>query len=95
LTNIACGEKFFVWMVVLVLKSGLKNDTLGKNGEERRNCCVAGTGYNPARWKTMKLPIAPLSGSMIANELLGGRSGRIGKGKGYYRHFRATHSQMC
>ena len=61
LTNIACGEKFFVRIVVLVLNSGLKNDTLGKKGEERRKCCVAGTGYNPARWKTTKLPIAPLS----------------------------------
>jgi len=51
LTNIACGEKFFVRMVVVVLNSGLKNDTLGKNGEERRNCVVAGTGYNPAMLK--------------------------------------------
>ena len=50
------------------MNSGLKNDTLGKKGEERRNCCVAGTGYNPARWKTTKLPIAPLSDSMIAGE---------------------------
>ena len=49
---IACGEKFFARMVVLVSKSGLKNDTLGKNGDERRNCFVAGAGYNPARWKT-------------------------------------------
>jgi hypothetical protein len=69
---IACGEKFFARMVVLVLNSGLKNDTLGKNGEERRNCFVAGTGYKPARWKTAKLPIAPLSGSMIANDFNGG-----------------------
>ena len=53
---------------MLVLNRGLKNDTLGKKGEERRNCRVAGTGYNPTRWKTTKLPIAPLSGSMIASE---------------------------
>lgn len=51
LTNIAWDEKFFVRIVVFVLNSGLKNDTLGKNGEESKNCCVAGTGYNPARWK--------------------------------------------
>ena len=68
LTNIACGEKFFARIVVLVLNSGLKNETLGKNGEERRKCRVAGTGYNPARWKTTKLPIAPLSDSMLVSE---------------------------
>ena len=63
----------------MVLNNGLKNDTLGKNGEERKKCCVAGTGYKPARWKTAKLPIAPLSGRMISKDLI---DGTMVKGKG-------------
>jgi hypothetical protein len=38
LTNITCGEKFFVRIVALVLNSGSKNGTLGKRGEECRKC---------------------------------------------------------
>jgi hypothetical protein len=38
LTYIACGEKFFTQMVILVLNSGLKNDMLRRKREERRNC---------------------------------------------------------
>lgn len=36
-------------IVVVELKSGLKNDISGKKGEDSRYCCVAGTGYNPAK----------------------------------------------
>jgi len=40
----AFWERFFAWTVVVVPKRGLTNDTVGKDGDERRNCRVAGTG---------------------------------------------------
>lgn len=41
--------KPFAMIVVVELKSGLYNENRGKNGDERRNWRVAGTGYRPAR----------------------------------------------
>ena len=48
-------------IVVVELNKGLKKEISGKNGEDRRSCRVAGTGYIPASKKNAKLAIAPES----------------------------------
>jgi hypothetical protein len=51
--------KFFDRIVVVVLNTGLLKDIWAKDGDERRNWRVAGTGYKPASKNAAKLPIAP------------------------------------
>jgi hypothetical protein len=43
--------KPFEMIVVVVFKTGLKNDTCGKYGDERRIWFVAGSGYIPRRYQ--------------------------------------------
>ena len=77
-------------IVVFVLNNGLKKDMLGKNGAVSKNCRVAGTGYNPARRKTTKLPMAPLS---RAKQMVK----KICRETGFsvYRRYRVIHAQSC
>ena len=78
-------------IVVFVLNNGLKKDMLGKNGAVSRNCRVAGTGYNPARRKTTKLPMAPLS---RAKQMVK-KNGQGGRGFSVYRRYRVIRAQSC
>ena len=77
-------------IVVFVLNNGLKKDMLGKNGAVSRNCRVAGTGYNPARRKTTKLPMAPLS---RAKQMVKKKSRKTGFS--VYRRYRVIRAQSC
>jgi len=51
--------KFVARIVVVVLRTGFVKEMEGKNGEERRNWRVAGSGYIPASRKNAYEPIAP------------------------------------